>query len=95
MWWSGRCASPAAPCSTAPPAYSYSFTNSIQVTCDRGVMVFDPSMEYHAHRLRIRDRVIQMSEIDQFAREMDHFCMAITDNLPIVADGAEGMQDVS
>jgi glucose-fructose oxidoreductase len=75
-------------------SYSYSFTNSIQVTCDRGVMVFDPSMEYHAHRLRIRDRVIQMSEIDQFAREMDHFCMAITDNLPIVADGAEGMQDV-
>jgi len=75
-------------------SYSYSFTNSIQVTCDRGVMVFDPSMEYHAHRLRIRDRVIQMSEIDQFAREMDHFCMAITDNLPVVADGAEGMQDV-
>ena len=74
--------------------YSYSFTNSIQVTCDRGVMVFDPSMEYHAHRLRIRDRTIEMSPIDQFAREMDHFCMAITDNIPIVADGAEGMQDV-
>ena len=57
-------------------------------------MVFDPSMEYHAHRLRIRDRVIEWSPIDQFAREMDHFCMAITDNLPVVADGAEGMQDV-
>jgi glucose-fructose oxidoreductase len=75
-------------------SYSYSFTNCIQVTCDRGVMVLDPSMEYHAQRLRIRDRVIQWSPIDQFAREMDHFCMAITDNLPIVADGAEGMQDV-
>ena len=75
-------------------SYSYSFTNSIQVIGDRGTMVFDPSMEYHAHRLRIRDRTIQMSEIDQFAREMDHFCMAITENLPVVADGAEGMQDV-
>jgi glucose-fructose oxidoreductase len=75
-------------------SYSYSFTNCIQVTCDRGVMVFDPSMEYHAHRLRIRDRTIEWSPIDQFAREMDHFCMAITDNVPIVADGAEGMQDV-
>ncbi|MBV9884471.1 MAG: Gfo/Idh/MocA family oxidoreductase [Sphingomonadaceae bacterium] len=75
-------------------SYSYGFTNCIQVTCDRGVMVLDPSMEYHAQRLRIRDRVIQWSPIDQFAREMDHFCMAITDNLPIVADGAEGMQDV-
>ena len=75
-------------------SYSYSFTNCSQVTCDRGVMVMDPSMEYHAHRLRIRDRVIEWSPIDQFAREMDHFCMAITDNLPIVADGAEGMQDV-
>jgi glucose-fructose oxidoreductase len=75
-------------------SYSYNFTNSIQVIGDRGTMVFDPSMEYHAHRLRIRDRVIQMSPIDQFAREMDHFCMAITDNIPIVADGGEGLQDV-
>ena len=75
-------------------SYSYSFTNCIQVTCNGGVMVMDPSMEYHAHRLRIRDRTIEWAPIDQFAREMDHFCMAITDNLPIVADGAEGMQDV-
>ena len=75
-------------------SYSYSFTNRIQATCDNGVLVLDPSMEYHAQRLQIRDRTIQMSPIDQFAREMDHFCMAITDGVPIVADGAEGMQDV-
>jgi hypothetical protein len=25
---------------------------------------------------------------------MDHFCQAITDNIPVVADGEEGMQDV-
>jgi glucose-fructose oxidoreductase len=75
-------------------SYSYAFTNAIQVTCDNGVLVLNPSMEYHAQRLQIRDRVIQMSPIDQFAREMDHFCMAITEGLPVVADGAEGMQDV-
>ena len=75
-------------------SYSYSFINSIQVVGDRGVMKFDPSMEYHAHRLQIRDRVIQWSPIDQFAREMDHFCQAITENIPVVADGEEGLQDV-
>ena len=75
-------------------SYSYSFINSIQVVGDRGVMKFDPSMEYHAHRLQIGDRVIQWSPIDQFAREMDHFCQAITENIPVVADGEEGMQDV-
>jgi glucose-fructose oxidoreductase len=75
-------------------SYSYSFINSIQVVGDRGVITFDPSMEYHAHQLRIRNQVIRWSPIDQFAREMDHFCMAITENLPVVADGEEGMQDV-
>jgi glucose-fructose oxidoreductase len=79
-------------------SYSYAFTNSIQVIGARGLMSFDPSMEYHAHRLRIRaggqDRVIQNSPIDQFAREMDHFCQAITDDIPVVADGEEGLQDV-
>ena len=79
-------------------SYSYAFTNSIQVIGTDGVMTFDPSMEYHAQRLRVRargqDRVMQWSPIDQFAREMDHFCMAITDNIPVVADGEEGLQDV-
>ena len=79
-------------------SYSYAFTNSIQVIGTRGTMTFDPSMEYHAQRLRVRaggqDRVMQWSPIDQFAREIDHFCMAITDNIPVVADGEEGLQDV-
>ena len=79
-------------------SYSYAFTNTIQVIGTAASMTFDPSMEYHAHRLRVRDRgqdrVIQWSPIDQFAREMDHFCMAITDNIPVVADGEEGLQDV-
>lgn len=79
-------------------SYSYAFTNMIQVIGTRGLITFDPSMEYHAHRLRIRaggqDRIIQNSPIDQFAREMDHFCQAITDNIPVVADAEEGMQDV-
>ncbi len=78
-------------------SYSYAFTNSIQVIGTRGVMTFDPSIEYHAQRLRIRaggERVIQWSPIDQFAREMDHFCASVAENVPVVADGEEGMQDV-
>jgi glucose-fructose oxidoreductase len=79
-------------------SYSYAFTNTIQVIGTEGLMTFDPSMEYHAQRLRVRgrgqDRVMQWSPIDQFAREIDHFCMAITDNIPVVADGEEGLQDV-
>ncbi len=79
-------------------SYSYAFTNSIQVIGTRGLMTFDPSMEYHAFRLRVRaggnDRVIQWSPIDQFAREIDHLCAAIQDDVPVVADGEEGLQDV-
>ena len=79
-------------------SYSYAFTNSIQVIGTGGVMNIDPAIEYHATRLRVRaggqDRVMQWSPIDQFAREMDHFCQAITDDVPIVADGEEGLQDV-
>ena len=79
-------------------SYSYAFTNSIQVIGTGGVMNLDPSIEYHATRLRVRaggqDRVMQWSPIDQFAREIDHFCQAITENIPVVADGEEGLQDV-
>src|SRR5436305_449600 len=66
----------------------------ITVTCDRGVMVMDPSMVYLAHRLRILDRVIEWSPIAWFPPFMPPAPSATTDNLPVVADGAEGMQDV-
>ncbi|WP_162806523.1 Gfo/Idh/MocA family protein [Sphingosinicella terrae] len=79
-------------------SYSYAFSNSIQVIGTGGIMTFDPAIEYHAQRLRIRaggqDRVIQWSPIDQFAREIDHFCASISDGIPVVADGEEGLQDV-
>jgi len=75
-------------------SYSYAFANSIQVIGERGIMKLDPSIDYHAQRLQIRDRIIQWSPIDQFAREMDHLCQAITENIPVVTDGEEGMQDV-
>ena len=79
-------------------SYSYAFTNSIQVIGTGGVMTIDPAIEYHATRLRLRaggqDRVIQWAAIDQFAREIDHFCQAVAGEVPVVADGEEGLQDV-
>ena len=79
-------------------SYSYAFSNAIRVVGTRGLIHIDPAIEYHATRLNVRaggnDRVIQGSPIDQFAREIDHLCAAIQDNIPVVADGEEGMQDV-
>jgi predicted dehydrogenase len=79
-------------------SYSYAFSNAIRVIGTRGLIDVDPAIEYHAVRLRVRaggaDRVIQGSPIDQFAREIDHLCAAIQDNVAVVADGEEGMQDV-
>lgn len=79
-------------------SYSYAFTSHVEVIGTRGRLVFDPQLDYHAQRIRVRtggvERVIQNSPIDQFAREIDHFAQAITENIPVVADGEEGMQDV-
>jgi predicted dehydrogenase len=78
-------------------SYSYAYTSRIEAIGTKGRLVLDPQLDYHAQKLTLYsggERVIQYSPIDQFAREMDHFCEAITDNVPIVADGAEGMHDV-
>lgn len=37
---------------------------------------------------------MQWSPIDQFAREIDHFCQAVAGEVPVVADGEEGLQDI-
>lgn len=78
-------------------SYSYSYTSRIEVVGTKGRLALDPLLDYHAQRLTLYsggERIIQNAPIDQFAREMDHFCEAITDNVPIVADGYEGMHDV-
>ena len=78
-------------------SFSYSYTSQIEVLGTKGRLILDPQLDYHAQRLRVfgnGERIIQFAPIDQFAREIDHFCQAISENIPIVADGREGMQDV-
>lgn len=79
-------------------AYSYAETSHLEVIGTKGRIVMDPATNYRGLALRVRlkgeETRPQIAPIDQFAREMDHFALAVKNDTPVTTPGEEGMQDV-
>jgi len=66
-----------------------------KVSADGGWFKMDPAFSYHGnHGVRSDGQEINLSDIDQFAAEMDDFAQCILENRPTRVPGEEGLRDV-
>ncbi|WP_294392181.1 Gfo/Idh/MocA family oxidoreductase [uncultured Sphingomonas sp.] len=69
-----------------------------QVTGERGRLVADPGCFYNGNHLSLVDggsrKDIPITEVDQFAQEMDWMAQVVRGRAPMLAPGEEGLQDV-
>jgi len=67
------------------------------VAGDKGRVVADPGCLYGGNRLTYgapNGKTVEITEIDQFAREMDWMADVVRGRAPMVAPGEEGLQDM-
>lgn len=70
---------------------------SFQVMGEKGRVVADPGCFYGGNRLTYgapSGKTVPITEIDQFAREMDWMADVVRGRAPMVAPGEEGLQDM-
>lgn len=67
------------------------------VAGEKGRVVADPGCLYNGNRLTFgapNGKTVEITEIDQFAREMDWMADVVRGRAPMVAPGEEGLQDM-
>ena len=73
-------------------------SSRFRVLCDKGYVQLDPAFPYNGQELETQQektkQKIELSQIDQFAAEMDHFSQCVRENKPNKTPGEEGLQDV-
>lgn len=78
-------------------SFSYAGTMSWHVMCENGKMTADPGCFYGGNRLTVTGNGVetpQITEIDQFAREMDWMADVVRGRAPMVSTAEEGVQDM-
>jgi predicted dehydrogenase len=81
----GRCSS----------SYNVAGGGYLRATAEHGWFSLDPAFNYDGIRgMRSDGKPISVSEIDQFAAEMDDFAACIRDTRPTRVPGEEGLRDV-
>jgi len=87
---------------TATCGFSASESRHYRVFCDKGWMELDPAFGYEGQRLHIdrpddsgksRRTELNMSPVNHFASEMDHFSRCVQDNKQPLTPGEEGLAD--
>jgi predicted dehydrogenase len=75
--------------------YGFGGINRYKAYAERGWFGLDPAYVYHGlSGLRSDGQAIQLTDIDQFAAEMDDFAQCILNNQPTRVPGEEGLRDV-
>lgn len=78
-------------------SFDYAGTMDWEVFCERGRLVGAPGCFYNGNHLQVIGAggvpAPQITEIDQFAREMDWMSDIVRGRVPLVSPGEEGMQD--
>lgn len=75
--------------------YGFSGLNRYNAYAEHGSFGLEPAYTYHGLRGHRSDgQEIQLTDIDQFAAEMDDFAQCILNNRPSRVPGAEGLRDV-
>jgi glucose-fructose oxidoreductase len=72
-------------------------TMAFQVVGEKGRVVADPGCFYNGNRLTLGapgGKAVPITEIDQFAREMDWMADVVRGRAPLVSPGEEGLQDM-
>ena len=71
-------------------------TQSYRVAAERGTFGMDPSFPYHGLKMFAKPNdppLPQISEMDQFANELDHMADCVVNNRQPYTPGEEGLQD--
>jgi len=75
--------------------YGFSGLNRYNAYAEHGSFGLEPAYTYHGLRGQRSDgQEIQLTDIDQFAAEMDDFAQCILNNRPSRVAGEEGLRDV-
>ncbi|MDZ4789634.1 MAG: Gfo/Idh/MocA family oxidoreductase [Hyphomicrobiales bacterium] len=79
-------------------SYSYQGVKRFQVFGVRASVTLDPAPDYYKHEMTIATEKLeetpQLQEGNQFAAQMDHMSMAVTNNTAVKTPGEEGLRDV-
>lgn len=79
-------------------SFNYNATMSWQVFGEKARLLADPGCFYGGNKLSLVNggnfNEIAVTEIDQFAREMDWMADAVRGKVPMVSTGEEGLQDM-
>lgn len=76
-------------------SYNAQGMSDLKVSAEDGWFKMDPNFLYHGnHGLRSDGQEINLTDIDQFAAEMDDFAQCILENRPTKVPGEEGLRDV-
>jgi predicted dehydrogenase len=75
--------------------YGFGGVNRYNAYAERGSFGLEPAYTYHGlHGRRSDGQTIQLTDIDQFAAEMDDFAQCVLNNRPSRVPGEEGLRDV-
>jgi predicted dehydrogenase len=75
--------------------YRFNGINRYTAYADHGSFGLDPAYSYHDLQGKRSDgQIIKLTDIDQFAAEMDDFAQCILNNQPSRVSGEEGLRDV-
>jgi glucose-fructose oxidoreductase len=89
---------PSGAVSTGSTSFNQAGTMAWEVYGERGKMVADPGCFYGGNRLTVSgvagEGPVKVTEIDQFAREMDWMANVVRGRAPLVSPGEEGLQDM-
>lgn len=79
-------------------SYSYAGISRFDVLGTDGRLTMDPATNYRGMDLRVSgkkgEQRREITEINQFAREMDHIAEAVAADRPVTTPGEEGLQDI-
>jgi predicted dehydrogenase len=88
---------PSGALSNGSTSFNYDGTMAFQVFGEKGRVVADPGCFYGGNRLTWgapSGTPVAITEIDQFAREMDWMADVVRGRAPMVSPGEEGLQDM-
>ncbi|HEY4416375.1 MAG TPA: Gfo/Idh/MocA family oxidoreductase [Verrucomicrobiae bacterium] len=75
--------------------YRFNGINRFTAYAEHGSFELDPAYSYHGlHGKRSDGQMIELTDVDQFAAEMDDFAQCILNNQPSRVSGEEGLRDV-